>query len=118
MSDSDKTSVAALMSVVFRRKHNRTIDVKWLVKNEEYAREIIRISREEGPTELVEYANHFEQLMFGKVTKSAAPAPKPMPSKAATMGFEKTLPPDSALLSEQDSEPSEADISKYIGHLR
>lgn len=118
MSDTDKTSVAALMSVVFRRKHNRTIDVKWLVKNEAYAREIIRISREEGPAELMEYANHFEELMFGKVSKPATPAPKPMPSKAATMGFEKTLPPNASLLAQQDSEPSEADISKYIGHLR
>ena len=39
MSDHEKTSVAALISVILRRKLGRVVDVKWLIKNEAYAKE-------------------------------------------------------------------------------
>lgn len=48
MINSEKLSVAALISVILRRKINRTIDVKWLVTNDAYAQEIIKPCREQG----------------------------------------------------------------------
>lgn len=72
MSDSDKAAVAALISVILRRKANRVIDIKWLVKNQEYAREIILLSRQQNQHDLNEYANRLEKLMFS--ASSAIPA--------------------------------------------
>ena len=72
MTSSDKVSVAALISVILRRKINRTIDVKWLVQNDAYAQEIIKLCREQAQDDLTEYADRLDQLTFGK---SSAPAP-------------------------------------------
>ena len=72
MINSEKLSVAALISVILRRKINRTIDVKWLVTNDAYAQEIIKLCREQAQDDLTEYADRLDQLTFGK---SSAPAP-------------------------------------------
>ena len=45
MTSSEKVSVVALISIILRRKINRTIDVEWLVKNDAYAQEIIKLCR-------------------------------------------------------------------------
>jgi len=110
MSETEKTSVAALISVILRRKINRVIDVKWLVKNPEYAREIITISRELELADLNDYANHLETLMFGNVTATAA---KPKPA------IEEVSEAQSSLDSTGDEEiVGEIDPSKYVGSLR
>lgn len=145
MSDADITSVAALISVILRRKAARIIDVKWLVKNQEYAHEIIQLSREQGQQDLTEYANHLEQLMFGSSAsaESTASAPK---ASALMDGIDK-LTKYAAELSAAKNKPfiggmdnsssnsgkvpklgdstdgdgdgdGEVDSSKYVGHLR
>lgn len=114
MSENEKTSVAALISVILRRNLGRTIDVKWLVKNEAYAREIISLSREQGLDDLTSYANNLENLMFGafKPTISTTTA---KPSTEA-----KRIPPEpkAVLAIDDDIENNSLDVSKYIGHLR
>ena len=72
MTSSEKVSVAALISVILRRKINRTIDVKCLVTNDAYAQEIIKLCREQGQNDLTEYADRLEQLTFGKSSAAAA----------------------------------------------
>lgn len=104
MSEADKTSVAALISVILRRKANRVIDVKWLVKNQEYAREIIELSREQGQEDLSEYANTLERLMFGSAATAAASRPPPAFAPTASL-------PDA-------DEGGEIDPRKYVGSLR
>jgi len=130
MSETDKTSVAALISVILRRKANRIIDVKWLVKNQEYAREIINLSREQGQDDLNEYASHLERLMFG--ASSAAPAPSAPVAPAAPKGKPFADSMDKSSISSwgeapkfsepddgnEDDDNGEVDTSKYVGHLR
>jgi len=130
MSETDKTSVAALISVILRRKANRIIDVKWLVKNQEYAREIINLSREQGQDDLNEYASHLERLMFG--TSSAPPAPSAAVAPAAPKGKPFVDSMDKSSISSwgeapkfsepddgnEDDDGGEIDTSKYVGHLR
>jgi hypothetical protein len=134
MSETDKTSVAALISVILRRKANRIIDVKWLVKNQEYAREIINLSREQGQDDLNEYASHLEKLMFGSSSVASSPvsaspaanapaAPKPKPfvdsmdkSSISSWGeAPKFSEPEDG---NDDDDGGEIDTSKYVGHLR
>lgn len=120
MSATEKLSVAALIGVILRRRINRTIDVKWLVENEAYAHEIIRLSREQKLEDLNEYADHLEKLMFGD-TKPAATAAFP-PTKSVTEtaqadihGWLKEAEPEPETV-EDDEEPVSA--GKYIGGLR
>lgn len=110
MSEAEKTSVAALISVILRRKINRVIDVKWLVKNQEYAREIINISREQGQDDLNEYADHLETLMFGSISSTPAPVSEVVAEKPAPAEWnEEEIAADDG---------GEIDESKYVGHLR
>ena len=113
MTSSEKVSVAALISVILRRKINRTIDVKWLVTNDAYAQEIIKLCREQGQDDLTEYADRLDQLTFGK---SSAPA--------ASFAMTEALKAKPALLEYDDTEDEfdetedKLDTSKYVGGLR
>lgn len=105
MSESEKLSIAAHLYVTLRRKLNRVIDVEWLLHNEDYAREVIKIVRQQGMEELAHYADRMEVLIFGK-----APPPKPEPIMPDIM---------SDLPAEEEPEEEDAAIaSRYIGALR
>ena len=69
MSDSDKLSIAGLISVILRRNIKRVIDVEWALHNEVYAMEIIRLARKEGVEELTHYADRMEEIFFGKAVQ-------------------------------------------------
>jgi hypothetical protein len=120
MTSSDIVSVAALISVKLRREINRTIDVKWLVTNEIYAKEIIRLCRGQGIDDLTEYANHLEKLMFGAGSTTLNPTlsnkPKPALTETATKKEDVSYYEDDE--SEQDELDGKLDPSKYIGGLR
>ena len=80
MSDRDnaaeKTAIAAHLYITLRRKLNRVIDVEWLAQNEEYAREIIAISRKPGMEEVTRYVDRLEEIIFGKpILKVVEPEP-------------------------------------------
>lgn len=115
ISSTEKVSVAALISVILRRKISRTIDIKWLVENEAYAKEIIELCREQGLVNLNEYADHLEKLMFGKISiTSTARQKTPHISepdvKQAHAGFSKDL-------ASEDNDGM-IDVNKYVGGLR
>lgn len=119
MSSTEKLSVGALIGVILRRKINRTIDVKWLVENEDYAREIIGLCRDQGQDDLNEYALHLEKLMFGEnsITPLTSPKVKVVaeePSKRDVTDWAHEPDPES----ETDEEEGMIDASKYIGGLR
>ncbi len=119
MSDSDKTAVAALISVILRRKANRVIDVKWLVKNQEYAREIIQLSREQGQDDLNDYASHLEKLMFGDNSAAQTPPGAGKP-KAVSDSLDKSPVSNwSEADGDEDSNAaSSINLGKYVGSLR
>lgn len=113
MTSSEKVSVAALISVILRRKINRSIDVKWLVVNDAYAQEIIRLCREQGQDDLIEYANRLEKLMFGKISASASQFAATQSLKAKP-----TMPEYTEAEDELDELDTKLDPSKYVGGLR
>jgi len=89
--DRDKIAIAAHLYIAMRREAKRTIDVEWLLKNTDYAREIIALARQYSP-ELATYSDRLAALL-----PEEAP-PQPTPSSAPHQ---------------------QSDISdRYIGHLR
>ncbi|MEZ0232173.1 MAG: hypothetical protein ACAH12_04990 [Methylophilaceae bacterium] len=125
MSDADKTAVAAHLYVTLRRTANRVIDVEWMSKNEEYAREILRLSRSLGAEDLSRYADRYEELMFGKTVavapQSAVVAPvveKPASTEAPALPSMFDEAAASTASSDGSGEGSEGSNDRYIGHLR
>ena len=116
LHSTEKVSVAALISVILRRKISRTIDIKWLVENEAYAKNIIALSREQGLTDLNEYVDHFELLMFGKLSTLSA-VEKSSTSKNESTAFKKTLTPS---YEEEEAEDitEVMDPHNYVGGIR
>jgi hypothetical protein len=116
LHSTEKVSVAALISVILRRKISRTIDIKWLVENEVYAKNIIALSREQGLTDLNEYVDHFEMLMFGKLSTTPPAVENTSATKNESTAFKKTLTPS---FEEEDEDTSEViDTHKYVGGIR
>ncbi|MBA3695301.1 MAG: hypothetical protein H0W85_00675 [Methylotenera sp.] len=117
MSATEKLSVAALIGVILRRRINRTIDVKWLVENDAYAREIIKISREQKLEDLNEYADHLEKLTFGESKPNMAPAPAQSMEDTAKADIHEWLKETEPEVEEKEDD-AVLDASKYIGGLR
>jgi hypothetical protein len=109
MSDNEKISIAALISVILRRKLGRTIDVQWLAKDATYAREIIKLSRAQNLDDLTGYANKLETLIFGVTAAVIKPA-----AVEVNRNFADTKLADE----EEEIDETKIDVSKYIGHLR
>ena len=118
MSATEKLSAAALIGVILRRRINRTIDVKWLMENEAYAREIIKISREQKLEDLNGYADHLERLIFGEskhpVVLAIAPKSSEESAKLDVHEWLKEAEPEVV----EDEDDGVLDASRYIGGLR
>ncbi len=71
MSDNDKFAIATRLYVQLRRKVNRSIDTVWMLHNNEYAREVLRIARAQTDAEMDALVRQFEALLTGV----AAPNP-------------------------------------------
>lgn len=87
MSDGDKFAIAARLYVQLRRKTNRSIDTVWMIHNGEYAREVLRMAREQADDDLLMLAGQFEKLI-GTAPPAAAPvdsAPVAMKSYIGTL---------------------------------
>jgi hypothetical protein len=79
-SDSEKLAVAAHLHVLMRRKMGRVTDVEWLVRNADYAQEIIRLACQqvEHP-EVAEWGARLRAALFPK-----GPPPAPAAAAAST----------------------------------
>jgi len=95
--DSGKTALAARIYISMRREAKRTIDVEWLLKNNEYAKEVISLAKQHSP-ELIELALHFE-VLFPALSDTLAQA-QPERSQQVV------------------SAPPSAITDRYIGRLR
>ena len=65
MSDSERFALAARLYSSLKRSTGRVIDVLWLLQNEPYALEVIRLARA-ADVERVELAQRFEALLRGE----------------------------------------------------
>jgi hypothetical protein len=116
LHSTEKVSVAALISVILRRKISRTIDIKWLVENEAYAKSIIALSRQQDLADLNEYVDHFELLMFGKLSTTQLAAENLSITKTEMAAFRKKIAPS---FDEEEDDTSEViDPNKYVGGIR
>jgi hypothetical protein len=116
LHSTEKLSVAALISVILRRKIGRTIDTKWLIENEVYAKSIIALSREQGLADLNEYANHFEMIMFGTLSNKRPVLEKQHYTKNNISDSKKSLM--SSIENESEKIGEMVDPKMYIGGLR
>lgn len=78
MADSERVAIAAHLHVALRRKAGRVTDIDWMAVNDEYAREILRLTRqkaqEDGDASLQELANKLQAcLEHTSVRTPAAP---------------------------------------------
>ena len=83
MSTTDVFAIAAHLHVLLRRKTGRVTDTEWLASNVDYAREIVRFTREKATTDehadLLALADKLEAA----IPLMAAPARKPLLQAAA-----------------------------------
>ena len=75
MSQTALMAVAARLHLYLRRETNRVTDVVWMVANPEYAREVLRLVRQERVPEMDALAARFEELMPAAAAAPAAAAP-------------------------------------------
>lgn len=104
MLESEKLAIAAHLHVLLRRKIGRVTDVEWIVKNHEYAREVIRVARAEtAHIELLEWAQKLDDALFNSPEKPRRP-------DAGDSGFvdSRTGTP----------RPPKPDAPRYVGSLR
>jgi hypothetical protein len=104
---SELFAIAAHLHVQLRRKTGRVIDTEWLATNAEYARAIVRFTREraaaEGHADLLPWADKLEAAI---VAMGAAPR-KTLLDVAAE-----------ALRAAPGPAPSGEQPHKYVGGLR
>jgi len=112
MSETEKISIAALISVILRRKLGRTIDVQWLVKDATYASTIIKLSREQELDDLTAYADKLDLLIFGENKAVTKPT---MTENIHNFSDTRKLIDEEI---EDELDETKIDVSKYIGHLR
>lgn len=101
MSPSDRIAIAAHLHVLLRRKLGRITDTEWMASNDEYARSIVQLCREQRDEDLQTWADKLDAHYSAERSRSVAAAP----AEAAT--------PPGALV-----KPSQALEQRYIGRLR
>ena len=79
MNDDQLSALATHLYVRLRRDGGRVIDVIWMTRNQDYAREIIRIARSIPDAEVARLADRYEELMFGVVRNAPAAAARASP---------------------------------------
>lgn len=77
MNSDDKFATAAHLYVLLRRKCGRVVDTVWMGQSVDYAREVIRIARDQADPDLARLAARLEGLM-ALGAKSVAPAAAPV----------------------------------------
>lgn len=106
MLENEKFAIAAHLHVLLRRKVGRVTDVEWIVKNRDYAIEVVRIARAEKQPELDEWADKLEGVLQGlrSAARPAAPVTPAPPAAPARPPF-------------RDSE-FDSSGTRYVGRLR
>jgi hypothetical protein len=96
MLDSEKLGIAAHLHVLLRRRLERVTDVEWMVRNRDYAREIVRLCRTSAHPDLHQWAAKLEAALVAE----EPPPPPPRPVEVVRV-----------------TEPGSLE-SRYIGRLR
>jgi hypothetical protein len=112
-TSSELFAIAAHLHVLLRRKTGRVTDTEWLASNPEYAREIVRFTREkaraEGHAELLPWADKLEAAIVGM-----GATPRRTLLEVASDALKAVPPPTTAA----PSPGAPAGDDRYIGGLR
>jgi hypothetical protein len=119
MLESEKFALAARLHVSLRRKVGRVTDVEWMVKNTDYAREIVRFAREQNEAELAELADKLEAALLPPKPAGASPAAASAGASAGASAAPSAVLGDLRdLASAALSAVQPASASRYVGSLR
>ncbi|WP_332745683.1 hypothetical protein [Hydrogenophaga sp.] len=83
MNTTDVFAVAAHLHVLLRRKTGRVTDTEWLASNADYAREIVRFTREKATSEEHADLRALADKLEAAIPLIASPARKPLLQAAA-----------------------------------
>ncbi|MDH0199838.1 hypothetical protein [Comamonas aquatica] len=107
MANTERMAAAAHLHVALRRKAGRVTDTDWMARNDEYAREIVRVARaraaEDGDAALAGLADRLAALLDAGAT-APAPAAVPLVERVAHRL--------------RDAAPPGDEAGRYIGGLR
>ncbi len=108
MLEMECFAIAARLHVVMRRAVGRVTDVDWMVRNRDYAREVIRVARLHADADLLALADKFESALAQMDT------PVPSARRATTTVAEArerspVMPPATHVM------PA---VPRYVGRLR
>lgn len=105
MVHDDKFPIAAQLFIRLKRSPGRVIDVTWMLENELYALEVLKVARS-ADAESAELAARYETLL-----RSRKPGTTPAPQQPAA--FSRT----SSFMAEPEPVPAEVG-RHYVGSLR
>jgi hypothetical protein len=114
--ETEAFSLAARLYVVMRQKLGRITDVQWMLKNPEYAVEIIRLAREQGGSELPVLADKFEAILVSQ--RSGGQVGRRPVSDLQTSGGPGPASPGHSLAKPKSEPASEEAEPRYVGRLR
>jgi hypothetical protein len=125
MLESEKFAIAAHLHVLLRRTTGRVTDVEWMIRNVDYAREVIRVARAEEHLDLRKLADKLEAVVMASRPQQAAMSTSspPSPSRAAAkVASDAAGPPSSGFAASSSfgaagAEPV-AGLKRYVGSLR
>ncbi|MBT9466208.1 hypothetical protein [Hydrogenophaga sp.] len=83
MSTTDVFAIAAHLHVLLRRKTGRVTDTEWLASNADYAREVVRFTREKATAEEHADLRILADKLEAAIPLIAAPGRKPLLQVAA-----------------------------------
>lgn len=108
MVHDDKFPIAAQLFIRLKRSPGRVIDVTWMLENELYALEVLKVARS-ADAESAELAARYETLLRNRKNASA-PATAAQPA-----AFSKTA----SFMAEQPEPAVPAEVGRhYVGSLR
>ena len=70
MHQSDAFAIAARLYVAMRQKLGRITDVQWMLKNAEYADEVIRLAKSQVGTEMADLAEKFAASLASQIERT------------------------------------------------
>jgi hypothetical protein len=104
---SELFAIAAHLHVLLRRKTGRVTDTEWMTVNAEYAREIVRYTREKARSD-----GHTDLLPLADKLEAAINAMGTMPRRTLLEVAADSLRPGPASPAAPDGDP------RYVGGLR
>lgn len=115
-NNAELFAIAAHLHVLLRRHTGRITDTEWMVANAEYAREVVRYTREKAVTgphpELLPWADKLD-----KAIASVGAMPRRTLLEVAAEALRSSGPPPATTAPAPSSAPATGD-GQYVGGLR